>query len=447
MTTISYASASTPVRADLVEAHQQLWQKLAEPGAWWTGAERVAIAAEVRKAWTCTLCTDRKAALSPSAVTGEHDNTHGVLPSAVVEMIHRVTTDPGRLSKDWYERLVADGVEDTHYIEALGVVVRTVSVDSFCRGVGILPHPLPTYTVIFKPSEETPLSGQAYADILNEKLPRDVLITVHGADDQGKRLVESDVDLIAFTGSRETGKHILRVASGGLKRVILELGGKDPMIVLESADLEKAARFAAFNSFRNAGQVCVSTERIFVPEVIAERFEALLVEATASLTQGDGLDEGVKVGPMVNVSQRSHVLTQLEAAVSEGAEVLAGGSGHHDNFVTPTVLTGVTDAMSIATEETFGPVACVTRVESVDEAVQKANATHFGLGAVVFGEDGERTTRVARQLTAGMIGINKAVHGARGAPWVGARQSGFGFHKSKDGHRQFTQTRVVTRRA
>jgi len=143
MTTISYAAAGTPVRADIVEAHQQLWQKLAEAGTWWTGVERVAIAGEVRKAWTCTLCTDRKAALSASAVDGQHD-TYSVLPSPVVEMIHRVTTDPGRLSKHWYERLLADGVEDTHYVEALGVVVRTVSIDSFCRGLGIPPHPLPT---------------------------------------------------------------------------------------------------------------------------------------------------------------------------------------------------------------------------------------------------------------------------------------------------------------
>ena len=161
MTTISYAAASTPVRADLVEAHQQLWQKLAEPGTWWTGAERVAIAAEVREAWTCTLCTDRKAALSPSAVTGAHD-TNGILPAPVVDMIHRVTTDPGRLSKDWYERLVADGVEDTYYVEALGVVVRTVSVDSFCRGVGIPPHPLPT-PIPGEPSRRRP--PQALRDV------------------------------------------------------------------------------------------------------------------------------------------------------------------------------------------------------------------------------------------------------------------------------------------
>ena len=311
----------------------------------------------------------------------------------------------------------------------------------------VLPALAAGNTVVLKPSEETPLSGQAYADVLNERLPADVLIVVHGADEQGKRLVESDVDLIAFTGSRETGKHILRQASGGLKRVILELGGKDPMIVLESADLERAAKFAAQNSFRNAGQVCVSTERIFVPEMIADRFEVLLKEQASGLKQGDGLEEGTRVGPMVNEQQKDHVLGQLEEAVKDGAEILVGGDGHRDNFVTPTVLTGVTEDMAIAREETFGPVACVTRVESEEEAIERANATHFGLGAVVFGADDDRTAQVARRLTAGMIGINRVAGGAVGTPWVGARQSGYGFHKSKDGHRQFTQARVVTKRA
>jgi len=311
----------------------------------------------------------------------------------------------------------------------------------------VLPALAAGNTVVLKPSEETPLCGQAYADVLNEHLPANVLIVVHGADEQGKRLVESDVDLIAFTGSRETGKHILRQASGGLKRVILELGGKDPMIVLESADLERAAKFAAQNSFRNAGQVCVSTERIFVPEMIADRFEALLKEQASGLKQGDGLEEGTRVGPMVNEQQKDHVLGQLEAAVKDGAEILVGGDGHRDNFVTPTVLTGVTEDMAIAREETFGPVACVTRVESEEEAIERANATHFGLGAVVFGADDDRTAQVARRLTAGMIGINRVAGGAAGTPWVGARQSGYGFHKSKDGHRQFTQARVVTKRA
>jgi acyl-CoA reductase-like NAD-dependent aldehyde dehydrogenase len=297
--------------------------------------------------------------------------------------------------------------------------------------------------VVFKPSEETPLCGQAYADVLREVLPPDVLIVVHGADDVGKAIVRSDVDMIAFTGSREAGKHIMREASGTLKRIVLELGGKDPMIVLDDADLEKAAKFAAHNSFRNAGQVCVSTERIFVVDSVADEFEKALSAVAAAMSVGPP-DSGADVGPMVNARQRDHVLAQVEAAVSSGAKVLAGG-GHRDNYVTPTVLTGVEDHMDVAREETFGPVACVTRVGSVDEAVARANSTEFGLGAVVFGRDEAKTAAVARRLTAGMIGINRSVGGVAGTPWVGARQSGFGFHKSRDGHRQFTQTRVVTR--
>ena len=181
-------------------------------------------------------------------------------------------------------------------------------------------------------------------------------------------------------------------------------------------------------------------------EEIADEFEKALAGIASAMTVGDGA-EGADVGPMVSSQQRDHVLAQLDAAVASGARVAAGGSGHHDNFVTPTVLLGVTDGMDIAESETFGPVACVTRVASVDEAVEKANHTRFGLGAVVFGGDEERTNAVARRLTAGMIGVNRPIMGVSGTPWVGARESGFGFHKSKDGHRQFTQTRVVTRPA
>ena len=310
----------------------------------------------------------------------------------------------------------------------------------------ILPSLAAGNTVVFKPSEETPLCGQAYADVLNEVLPNDVLIVVHGADDQGKAIVQSDVDMIAFTGSREAGKHIMREASGTLKRVVLELGGKDPMIVLGDADIARAAKFAASNSFRNAGQVCISTERIFVMDSVAQEFEQAVTEIASAMTVGSGMGD-VDMGPMVNGQQRDHVLGQVESAIAGGAKVLAGGDGHYDNFVVPTVLGNVTDEMEIANAETFGPVACVTRVSSVDEAVTKANDTHFGLGAVVFGGDSEETAEVARRLTAGMIGINSPPGGAVGTPWVGARQSGFGFHKSADGHKQFTQTRVVTTRA
>ena len=349
------------------------------------------------------------------------------------------------------EALAPDVIEDgrvrsTVYHDPLGVV-GAITPWNFPMSMPswmVLPALGAGNSVVLKPSEETPLCGQAYADVLNEVLPPDVLIVVHGADDQGKALVRSDVDMIAFTGSREVGKQIMREASGTLKRVVLELGGKDPMIVLEDADIAKAARFAAVNSFRNAGQVCVSTERIFVLASIASEFEQALTELASAMKLGDGLG-GADVGPMVNARQRDHVLAQVDAAVADGATVLTGGDGHHDNFVTPTVLTGVTQEMDIGCVETFGPIACVTRVSSVDEAVERANDTHFGLGAVVFGGDEERAAAVARRLTAGMIGVNRPPGGAVGTPWVGARESGFGFHKSRDGHRQFAQTRVLTR--
>jgi acyl-CoA reductase-like NAD-dependent aldehyde dehydrogenase len=309
----------------------------------------------------------------------------------------------------------------------------------------VLPALAAGNTVVFKPSEETPLCGQAYADILGEDLPPDVLITVHGADEQGRALVQSEVDLVAFTGSREVGKEILHSTATSLRRVILELGGKDPMVVLEDADLVDAARFAAWNGFRNAGQVCVSTERIFVQDRVAEEFLELLAGEAEKAVVGDGLEKATTIGPMVNARQREHVMRQVRDAVQNGARVVVGGAQDQAPFISPTVLVDVPDTVSIATEETFGPVICVTRFGSEEEAVGKANASPFGLGAVVFGGDEKRAERLARQLNAGMVGINRACGGAPGTPWVGARESGYGFHKGRDGHRQFTQTRVVSR--
>jgi acyl-CoA reductase-like NAD-dependent aldehyde dehydrogenase len=310
----------------------------------------------------------------------------------------------------------------------------------------ILPALAAGNTVVFKPSEETPLTGQAYADAFSAVLPPDVLQVIHGADAQGKALVSAEVDLVCFTGSRDAGRSILTQAGPAFKRVILELGGKDPLIVLEDADLTAAAEFAVRNSFGNAGQVCVSTERIYVHENVAERFTAALAAGASALKLGDGLAVATQVGPMVNERQRSHVLAQIDEAVRAGARLVAGGGPHPDHFVQPTVLADVTHTMAIAREETFGPVACVTRVSGDEEAVRLANDSCYGLGAAVFGSE-PHAEQVALRLRAGMVGINRGVGGARGTPWVGARESGYGFHKSRDGHRQFTQTRVLSKPA
>lgn len=343
------------------------------------------------------------------------------------------------------ELLVDDHTRSSLYHDAFGVCAA-ITPWNFPLAMPhwmVLPALIAGNSVVLKPSEETPLIAQAYADVLNEVLPEHVLQMVHGGDSQGRALVAADVDLIAFTGSRDAGKHILEAAAGGLKRVILELGGKDPLIVLDDADLDKSANFAVQNSFRNAGQVCVSTERIYVADSIAPAFEAKMAELMAEMKVGPGDQDGVDIGPMINARQRDHVLAQVEAAVESGATLAAGG-GSEDNFVRPTLLTGLTAEMPIMNDETFGPVACVVRFSDVEEAVRQANDSPYGLGAAVFGGDAERARSVARRLDAGMIGVNKGCGGASGSPWVGAKQSGYGYHGSKAGHRQFAQARVVS---
>ena len=298
-------------------------------------------------------------------------------------------------------------------------------------------------TVVMKPSDETPLTGQAFAEIFMEILPENVLQIIHGGDDQGKALVKSDVNLIAFVGSRAAGQHILSTAGADLKRVVLELGGKDPMIVLSDADVEAAADFAVNNSFRNCGQVCVSTERIYVENDIADEFEQAVIERTKALTIGNGVDEETRIGPMISRQQKDHVIAQLERAKQEGATVACGDEPAEGNFVVPTVLTGLNHDMQIMRDETFGPIACIMRVADEDEAVSLANDTPYGLGAAVYGE-ADRAAQVARRLTAGMTGVNQGCGGASGTPWVGAQQSGYGYHSGRDGHRQFTQVRLVS---
>jgi succinate-semialdehyde dehydrogenase/glutarate-semialdehyde dehydrogenase len=309
----------------------------------------------------------------------------------------------------------------------------------------VLPALVAGNSVILKPSEETPLVACEYAKILNEFLPPGVLTPVFGDGAQGRALVLADVDLIVFTGSRETGKRILSDAGPGLKRVILELGGKDPLIVLDDADLDAAAAFAVRNSFRNAGQVCVSTERIYVAAGVRDEFLGKMRERTLALRQGDPRGEGVSVGPMVHARQKEKVLAQIDDALARGATLVAGGEPREGNFVAPTILADCTHEMEIMREETFGPVACVQAFETVDQAVRLANDTPFGLGAAVFGRDLIRAGEVAARIEAGMVGINRGCGGVDGCPWVGAKESGYGFHSGPEGHRQFAQVRVITR--
>lgn len=306
----------------------------------------------------------------------------------------------------------------------------------------IVPALVAGNTVVFKPSEETPLIAQKFIEYLNEILPENVLQIIHGDGDQGKALVESNVNIIAFTGSQAAGKDIMQRASGQLKRLVMELGGNDPMIVLDDANIESAARFAVAGSFENAGQMCTSTERIYVDEKIADGFEKRVVEIAAMYKIGPWDMPSVNIGPIINSAQHGKVVEHIRDAEKKGARVLLGGSQQPERYINPTVIADMTEEMLMEKEETFGPVVAMTRFTDIKEAVARANNSTYGLGAVVFGsKDAEA---VADQMEAGMVGINQGVGGGN-APWVGAKQSGFGFHGSPEGHRQFAQVRVVSR--
>ncbi|KZL12650.1 Succinate-semialdehyde dehydrogenase [NADP(+)] [Pseudovibrio axinellae] len=305
----------------------------------------------------------------------------------------------------------------------------------------IVPALIAGNSVVFKPSEETPLIAQAFAETLNRHLPSNVLQIVHGGRDLGKAIVEADVNIIAFTGSQAAGKDIMRRSASGLKRLVMELGGNDPMIVLPDADLKRAAQFAVASSFENAGQMCTSTERIYVHESVADRFETIVFDIAQRYQSGPWDQQGVNIGPIINNTQRGKVIDHIDDAISKGARVLLGGGDHPEHYVAPTVLADITPDMRMETEETFGPVVAISRYKDIDTAVDRANDSEFGLGAVVFGN--KAAVEIGRRLEAGMIGINGGPGGGGDAPWVGAKQSGIGFHGSDDGHRQFTQVRVI----
>jgi succinate-semialdehyde dehydrogenase/glutarate-semialdehyde dehydrogenase len=296
--------------------------------------------------------------------------------------------------------------------------------------------------VVFKPSEETPLIAQAYIDLLNQVLPQDVIQIVHGDKEQGQALIDSGVNVVAFTGSQKAGKDIMKRASNTLTRLVMELGGNDPMVVTADAGIPAAARFSVASSFENAGQMCTSTERIYVDEKVANEFEQMVTAIASQYQIGPWDQPQVNIGPIINERQRNNVIAHIDDAVNKGARVLLGGTDHPDYFIKPTVITGVTTEMRMEQEETFGPVVSISRYSDLDEAIERANDSDYGLGAVVFA--GADAAAIARRLEAGMVGINGGVGGGGDAPWVGAKQSGFGFHGSAEGHRQFAQVKVIS---
>jgi succinate-semialdehyde dehydrogenase/glutarate-semialdehyde dehydrogenase len=288
--------------------------------------------------------------------------------------------------------------------------------------------------VVLKPSELTPLVALKIKEVFARAgLPEGVLEVLTGDGSTGAALVEAGADKIMFTGSVDTGRRVAEAAARRLIPVVLELGGKDPMLVFEDADLDAATSAAVWGAFANAGQACASVERCYVHESVAEEFTARVVEKTKSLRQAVGSVEGTDLGAMSSERQMLTVEEHVRDAVARGARVLTGGGRSRGvpeggAFHEPTVLTGVDHSMAVMREETFGPVLPLMMFKSEEDAVRLANDSRFGLTASVWTRDIRRGKRVASRIEAGTVMVNEVLytHGIAQTPWGGVKQSGLG---------------------
>jgi acyl-CoA reductase-like NAD-dependent aldehyde dehydrogenase len=301
---------------------------------------------------------------------------------------------------------------------------------------------------VCKPSELTPLSTLALAPCL-EHLPAGVVNVLTGAGDVGARLVADErVDCVAFTGSVPTGKRIAAACAERVARINLEMGGKDPFIVCSDVAecIDVAAKGGAWAAFLNAGQVCTSAERFYVMADVYDEYLQAFVEYTGGLRVGDPLDPSTDIGPMVSDVQRRKVQEQVEAAVAAGAEVVIGGDGagkDRGHYFSPAVVTGAPAETDLLREETFGPVAPIVPVRSVDEAIELANSTRFGLGANVYTRDLGNVVRCMREIKAGTVWFNDPLTDNDAGPFGGFKQSGLGRELGREGLEAFQETKHV----
>lgn len=302
--------------------------------------------------------------------------------------------------------------------------------------------------MVFKPSEVTPLGALRLAEILVEAgLPAGLFNVVQGRGAVGGALVtDPRVAKVSLTGSVPTGRRVYAAAADGVRHVTMELGGKSPLIIFDDADLESAVGAAMLGNFYSAGQVCSNGTRVFVQRGIKDRFLARLAERTAAITLGDPLDMATQMGPLVSAAQRDKVMGYVETAKAEGARLICGGAVGADLagcFVQPTVFADVTDTMTLAREEVFGPVMAVLDFADEEEAVTRANATEFGLAAGVFTADLTRAHRVVAALEAGTCWINAYNLTPVEGPFGGSKLSGVGRENGKAAVEHYTQIKSV----
>ncbi|NJN19533.1 MAG: aldehyde dehydrogenase [Oscillochloris sp.] len=303
-------------------------------------------------------------------------------------------------------------------------------------------------TVVLKPSEMTPLSTLRFAELCCDHLPPGALNIVTGFADAGRELVISpDTHMIAFTGSFATGREIARLAAERVKKTHLELGGKDAFIVAEDADLDVAVPGVAWAALLNAGQVCTSTERVYVQESIARQFTERLVDFVQSLRLGPGIEPGVDIGPLVGAKYRAKVEEHVESARAAGARILTGGKRpaqfERGYFYEPTVLTDLDNSFRIMREETFGPTIPIVAYRSFDEAIALTNDCDYGLGANLYTRDPRKVKQYYEEVKAGTCWVNDPLTDNDAGPFGGMKFSGGARELGEEGLEEFLETKHV----
>ena len=302
---------------------------------------------------------------------------------------------------------------------------------------------------VARPAELTPLSALALGVLADRAgIPKGVLsiLPTSNASETGKEFCENDkVRKLTFTGSTQVGRILLSQAAGQVKKCSMELGGNAPFIVFDDADIDAAIEGAMISKYRNNGQTCVCANRIYVQTGVYDEFAQKLADAVAKMNVGDGLNDGITVGPLINAKAVAKVQSHIADATAKGAKILTGGDVHEigGTFFQPTILTGATQDMLFSKDETFGPLAPLFRFEDEDEVIEMANDTIFGLAAYFYSQDISRVIKVSEALEYGMVGVNTGLISTEVAPFGGVKQSGLGREGSHHGMDEFMEMKYV----
>lgn len=353
--------------------------------------------------------------------------------------------------KNWLEpeNVTADGKEHKVIFQPLGVILSVMPWNfPFWQALRFaIPSIIVGNTSILKHSNNVPGCALAIEDAFTQAgFPKDVFTTILADHDQVADILESDyIQGVSLTGSTYAGAKIAEIAGTNLKKVVLELGGSDPFIILEDADLDFVVENAVVGRTQNNGQSCIAAKRFIVHESVESEFSSKFAKALAKLKIGDPMDPEVDIGPMANIGEFNLIKEQIEDAIQQEGIILAGGhvpdvAGY---FVEPTLVTNTNSNMKIVKEEVFGPVAPVITFSSDDEAIKLANSTEFGLGGSVWGTDEVRTRRIAEELECGSVFINSIVKSDPRMPFGGVKKSGIGRELSKYGLKEFVNVKAI----